>query len=82
MSIGSLHTAEGHRKKGLAQVVIAELARQFIVRFPGHPLHSGPVYIHADCEAYNVAAVNMFTRAGFDEKLFVAWVGIDVDKTP
>lgn len=35
------------------------------------------MYIHADCEAYNVTAVKMFARIGFDEQVFVAWVGVD-----
>lgn len=79
VSIGSLHTVEGHRKRGLAKVIVSEISQQFVREFPQCPLPTGPIYIHADCEAYNDAAVKAFRRLAFDHTHFVSWVRVEID---
>jgi predicted GNAT family acetyltransferase len=74
-----LHTVEGHRKRGLAKVIVSEISQQFVREFPHCSLSTGPIYIHADCEAYNEAAVKAFNRLGFDHTHFVTWLGVEID---
>lgn len=77
VSIASLHTSESNRRSGLGKFIVDSLSEQLTTELSRHPLYLGPVYIHADCEAYNEVTVKWFTKMGFEPALYCTWMGME-----
>lgn len=82
VSIGALHTAPAYRKKGLAAVVVAQIGgytiRNAISRNPlAFSVLKDNFWVHAECEAYNVVAMNWFCSLGFEKVIDNTWTMIE-----
>lgn len=81
VSIGALHTAPAYRKKGLAALVVAHMEAHTIRRaIASNPLAASVLkdsfWCHAECEAYNVVAMNWFCSLGFEKVIDNTWTMI------
>ncbi|KNC49675.1 uncharacterized protein AMSG_05937 [Thecamonas trahens ATCC 50062] len=65
-SCGMLHTAEGHRRRGLARYVVDAMAAQLAA--------AGRSCMFVTIETYNEASLSLFDSLGFCDAGRVAWV--------
>jgi hypothetical protein len=83
VSIRALHTAPAYHKESLA-VLVAHMEAHAIRRaISSTPIAAGVLkdsfWCHADCEAYNVVAMNWFCGLGFEKVIDNTWTMVDFD---